>query len=236
MASTSRRAEDTRFDDMAKSLGAQATRRLMLGALLGGVVARLGFADAEAKKDKTKKPSEGVVTKPWCHCPDGNPATCVTQELTKKARQRHRQKHPFDAPGPCQPFTCPAGQTTCDGVCKDLQTDETNCGACGTTCGAVQGCCSGTCKNLNTDEANCGSCGNICGAGLTCCSGVCKNLQADPANCGTCGTSCPAPDVLCLAGDCCKPPTTACAAPGADPTCCSNVCLPAGAIPFPHCA
>jgi hypothetical protein len=196
--------EDTRCNDMAKALGAQATRRLTLGALLGGVLGRLGISEAEAKKDKTKQ------TKPWCHCPDGNPANCVTLKLNKKARQRHRQNHPFDSPGPCQPFTCPAGQTNCDGVCK----------------------------NLNTDEANCGTCGNICAGGQTCCSGVCQNLQTDPANCGTCGHLCVAPAVICLAGDCCRPPTLACAAAGADPTCCSGVCLPAGAggIPFAHCA
>jgi len=27
-----------------------------------------------------------------------------------------------------------------------------------------------------------------------------------------------------------------CAVPGPDPTCCTNVCLPPGVIPFPHCA
>jgi hypothetical protein len=230
--------EDTGFNDMAKALGAQATRRLTLGALLGGVLGRLGISEADAKSEADTKKGKTKLTKPWCHCPDGNPANCVTREFTKKARQRHRQKHPFDTPGPCQPFTCPAGQTTCDGVCANLQTDETNCGTCGTTCGAVQGCCGGVCKNLNTDEANCGTCGNTCAGGQTCCSGVCKNLQADPANCGTCGHLCVAPNVICLAGDCCKPPGLACTAAGADPTCCTNTCLPAGVggIPFPHCA
>lgn len=196
--------EDTRLDRMAKALSSQATRRLTLGALLGGVLGHLGISEVDAKKGKPKK------TKPWCHCPDGNPANCVTRKLTKQARRRHRQKHPFDAPGPCQPFSCPGGQTNCNGVCNNLQ----------------------------ADEANCGTCGNSCGAGQTCCSGVCKNVQADPANCGTCGNVCAAPDVICLAGDCCKPPNTFCAAPGADATCCSNTCLPAGVggIPFPHCA
>src|SRR4051812_47559176 len=119
---------------MARALGSQATRRLTLGALLGGVLGRTGISDADAKKGTKKQ------TKPWCHCPDGNPANCVTKELTRKARQRHRQKHPFDSAGQCQPFSCPVGQTNCDGVCR----------------------------NLNTDEANCGTCGNSCGAGLTC--------------------------------------------------------------------
>jgi hypothetical protein len=228
--------EDTGFDNVARALGSRTTRRLTLGALLGGALGRLGISQVEAKKSKkSKKGKKTEKTKPWCHCPDGNPTNCVTLELTKKARQRH-QEHPFDSPGPCEPFTCPAGQTSCDGVCQNLQTDESNCGACGTSCEAVQGCCNGVCKNLNPDEANCGACGHACAGGQTCCSGICKNLQADPANCGTCGTVCAAPTVLCIAGDCCKPPTLACTAPGADAACCSGVCLPAGVIPFPHCA
>jgi hypothetical protein len=229
----------TRFDDMAKALRARTTRRLTLGALVGGSLGRLVLADSEGvqgkKRRKGKKRKKTGAVKPWCHCPDGNPTDCVTLELTKKARQRHQQKHPHDVPGPCETSTCPAGQTNCNGACHDLQTDETNCGACGTSCGAVQGCCSGVCKNLNTDEANCGTCGHACAVGQTCCAGICKNLQADPVNCGSCGTICAAPAVLCLAGTCCKPPTLLCAAPD---TCCSGVCLPAGVggIPFPHCA
>jgi hypothetical protein len=232
--------EQTGFDDLARALGARTTRRLTLGALLGGALGRLGLADAEAKKskkDKKSKDKKTETTKLWCHCPDADPANCVTLELTKKARQRHQQKHPFDTPGACEPFTCPVGQTDCNGVCQDLQADENNCGTCGTSCGAVQGCCGGVCKNLNTDEANCGACGNTCAGGQSCCSGICKNLQVDPANCGTCGAVCAAPTVICLSGDCCKPPSFACAAPGTDTTCCSGVCLlPIPAIPFPHCA
>jgi hypothetical protein len=30
--------------------------------------------------------------------------------------------------------TCPAGQTNCSGVCKNLQTDAANCGTCGHAC------------------------------------------------------------------------------------------------------
>ncbi len=94
--------EDTGFDNVARALGSLTTRRLTLGALLGGALGRLGLADAEAKKrkkgKKDKKGKETETTKPWCHCPDGNPTNCVTLELTKKARQRHRQT-PLRYPG-----------------------------------------------------------------------------------------------------------------------------------------
>ena len=230
--------EAKRFDTIAKALFSTSQRRRILSGLLGGALATPGafgfhrLSDAEAKKGKKEK------KKPWCHCPDDDPANCVTRELTKKARQRFRKKHPFDSPGRCEKSSCPAGQTNCDGDCKNLQTDETNCGTCGTSCGAVQGCCGGVCANLNTDENNCGTCGNTCAGGTTCCSGVCVNTQANPANCGGCGNVCAAPAVLCVGGNCSEPPTSPCAAAGADPTCCTGVCLAAGVggIPFPHCA
>lgn len=250
---------EMRFDDFARTLATTTSRRQTVGALLGGALGLHGLADVAAKKNGGKKP--------WCHCPNDNPDNCVTLKLDKKARKKHKKNHPLDHAGECQPqdLSCPPGQTVCNEVCKDLQTDqnhcgacnnscgasgtccsgvcknlntdETNCGACGNPCGAGQICCSGVCKNLNNDENNCGTCGNACGGGQTCCSGVCKNLNADPANCGTCGNICVAPQVLCLAGDCCKPPALPCAIPGADATCCTGVCLPANmGIPFPHCA
>lgn len=219
-----------RLDDVARALGATTSRRRTLAALLGGALGLPSLAGAAAKKGGKK---------PWCHCRDDNPDDCVTLKLDKKARKKHKKNHPLDHAGECQPpeLICPAGQANCNGVCKDLQTDENNCGACGNPCGVAQTCCNGVCKNLSTDENNCGTCGNACGAGQTCCSGVCKNLQADPANCGTCGNVCAAPQVICLAGDCCKPPALPCVAPGADATCCTGVCLPANmGIPFHHCA
>ena len=231
--------EHIEFDAMAKALGARTTRRLTLGALLGGALGRLGLADAE-EREKTR--SERRARKQRRRSP-GVTARMAIPPTASPSSSRRRRASDISRSTPSMPRV-PAsrspvrrGRPTCDGVCQDLQTDETNCGACGTSCGAVQGCCNGVCTNLNTDEANCGACGNPCAAGQTCCSGICKNLQADPANCGTCGAICAAPTVICLAGDCCKPPTFACAAPGADATCCSGVCLPAIAmIPFPHCA
>ncbi len=40
---------------------------------------------------------------------------------------------------------CPAQQTSCDGTCLDLKTDDRNCGACGRTCGSGQTCIQGAC-------------------------------------------------------------------------------------------
>ncbi|HSQ68383.1 MAG TPA: MXAN_6577-like cysteine-rich protein [Polyangiaceae bacterium] len=59
--------------------------------------------------------------------------------------------------------------------CSNLQTDNANCGSCGTACSPDAGggtCCSGTCVDLTDDKNNCGSCGNVCGVG-SCAGGQC---------------------------------------------------------------
>jgi hypothetical protein len=116
--------------------------------------------------------------------------------------------------------TCASTLATCGGVsgdagadgggsgdaggaayCANTQTDNQNCGACGTVCDAGQACKSGTCALT-------------CGTGLNACGGVgdggvafCANFQTDNVNCGACGTKCGAGQV-CSNGAC----ATTCAA------------------------
>ena len=49
------------------------------------------------------------------------------------------------ANGSCQNLSCPAGENACPSGCTDLDTDESNCGACGATCGEGQTCTLGLC-------------------------------------------------------------------------------------------
>ena len=70
---------------------------------------------------------------------------------------------------------CSPGLSLCGTMCKDLTTDPSNCGACGTSCGPGSVCCGGTCSNLSNDRMNCGACG------VSCSSGCCYN--------GSCGVS-----------------------------------------------
>lgn len=80
--------------------------------------------------------------------------------------------------------------------CANLQTDNQNCGACGTACGTGT-----TCVN--------GACAASCGNGSTLCTpdgGVpyCAVLQSDNKNCGTCGNACTS-GTACVAGQCVSP-------------------------------
>jgi hypothetical protein len=84
------------------------------------------------------------------------------------------------------------GQTSCNGVCRDLDNDRFNCGQCGRVCqgpvGAV-GCVAGQCT---------------CGTGLTLCGSSCVNLAFDRNNCGSCGTVCPS-NLTCINSVCTTP-------------------------------
>jgi hypothetical protein len=121
-------------------------------------------------------------------------------------------------------------------VCKDVQTDPLNCGACGNACtnglqcvGGTCTCppgwlsCAGQCTNVQTDTKNCGACGTTCASDKICgsgvcqcpsgtapCNGICTDTVNDPANCGGCGSACSA-GLDCTLGSCgCAPGKVAC--------------------------
>lgn len=52
-----------------------------------------------------------------------------------------------DCGGSCTPCTvqCPVGQVNCGGICVNINTSNTNCGACGNSCPAGTTCVAGTC-------------------------------------------------------------------------------------------
>ncbi|KAK9823743.1 hypothetical protein WJX72_005081 [[Myrmecia] bisecta] len=68
----------------------------------------------------------------------------------------------------------------------------------------------GVCVNLDTDITNCGALGHACTGGQTCISGICTcpnggtDLLSDVNNCGACGKACPASST-CSNGACCMP-------------------------------
>lgn len=93
------------------------------------------------------------------------------------------------------------GQLCCSSAC--VAVDTTNCQACGVTCSAGSACCGTGCRNLTSDDANCGTCahacagatphcssGNCCATGTTWCGSSCVNTNTDANNCGTCGHRC----------------------------------------------
>lgn len=113
------------------------------------------------------------------------------------------------------------GQTLCGGdggspVCANLQTDDANCGKCGTVCNKSQVCTAGQCTSVCTpDQTVCGGDGG---------ASYCANTQTDNANCGTCGQSCGTLEV-CSGGACgseCSFQQILCTTDGGTPYCADN--------------
>jgi O-glycosyl hydrolase len=97
---------------------------------------------------------------------------------------------PSDASAGCSGAMCGA-------QCVDLQTDPTNCGACGRAVCHTEVCTNGA--------PSCAPGRTACGTPFGCLG--CKDLREDPANCGMCGRACSVNEV-CSQGEC----VTACAA------------------------
>jgi len=97
--------------------------------------------------------------------------------------------------------TCGTGEAFCGGACIDVQSNNNNCGACGTVCPAGQSCRTGTCT------PNCAPSESLCGT-----PAACVNTQTNAANCGACGNACPTGQ-MCVMGSCsvvCDAPRTIC--------------------------
>lgn len=195
--------DGSRFDQLARAMGSQRTRRGFLGSLAVLVAGATGLRTAEAK------------------CPPNAVAASGGRCLCKATGR---------VPGPSG-CPCPTGQTSCDGdiTCKDLSSDVANCGACGEgctapanstaacvggvcefACGAGYTLCGGVCVDTNIDETNCGGCGNICtkitidqsrcSSGFFCAAGSSGGICLDSAD-APCVCQ---PPVAGLPGFCCS--------------------------------
>jgi len=180
--------DERRFDDLARTLGANNSRRTVLKGLLagaaGGVLGLLGGGGALAAKGGND---------------DG-----------------HDNGHGHGNPkkSDCCPDSAPR---LCDNHCVDFQSDAHNCGGCGNACPTGSTCqngacmcptgtqlCVDACVDVSTDSANCGSCGSACPAGATCQGGTCVTVTGCTSDfdCPT-GFHCAAG--VCLANETCTP-------------------------------
>jgi hypothetical protein len=216
-----------RIDVLARSVAIGMNRRRLIAGLVAGLVQPL-LGDP-------RWAAAGGCGKVGKRC-DNNGDCCAHAECRG---------------GECK---CRSGWKDCgNGTCVNRDTDEDNCGACGTVCAAGEACCAGTCADLQADAANCGECDNACGdteaciGGAcvvtrpvdgcspiclgTCCDGNCVDLVQDPANCGACGHVCPSSDgrpLVCESGRCvlCRSRVICgrvCCATGK--SCCDGACL-----------
>ncbi len=81
------------------------------------------------------------------------------------------------AMGACEPGFGNCNGSSFDGCETEIDSNTSNCGACGMACEVWEFCVAGSC----TDQ---------CPDGLTNCGGVCMDTVSDPRNCGGCGRVC----------------------------------------------
>jgi Stigma-specific protein, Stig1 len=125
---------------------------------------------------------------------------------------------------------CPQGIVLCSCLCRDVSTDEQNCGGCGSTCTANQVCSSGECTTVQGYSVS-ASLTTLtettylpatttplpttagCAAGKTLCYGSCVDLLTNTGNCGQCNHKCIEGE-KCSGGQCvfsyCLKPLTLC--------------------------
>jgi hypothetical protein len=222
--------DGSRFDDLVKSLGAGRSRRSVLGALAGAVLAAVGVGQAEAA---TRKRSVGNSCSTNSDCASN---LCVQETRTRKICHC------------ASPADCPAATAQCQtaaclpsGYCATAITSGAACsdGNRCTTGDACQsdGSCLGTpvvcaatneCWTAGTCQAADGQCSpeTYHGEGATCSAGVCHDgaccapeSQATTCDGGLCGaqTNNCGQTVQCLTlgGGSCQ----------ADTECCSGACV-----------
>ncbi len=144
--------------------------------------------------------------------------------------------------GMCEITSCSPGFGDCDAQYNDgcevnLETDDNNCGSCGTACGNGKACkngmCADACGPCMAANATAGCDGNgqchiiQCNPGFVDCNlvyadGCEMDVRSDQKNCGGCGNMCI--NGPCVNGMCQMNACGNCMAPNAKPGCVNNQC------------
>ena len=125
--------ESSRFDQLARRLGAaQSRRRLITTALAvaGGAGITTAQAGAPASYSRVCRPLGAGCTRASQCCTQTCPAG---RQLPRATRNR---------------CACPAGRTACHGACVDLATNADHCGTCRDACNDGIPCVGGICVEL----------------------------------------------------------------------------------------
>ena len=125
--------------------------------------------------------------------------TCINGQFSSALNQNKTGSSPVLSTSrvPGVQGTCPSGQRSCSGTCRDLKNDAGNCGSCGITCPSTQTCQNGQCIPPVTSAPFITQTALItitpdlsCSYGEIPCGSSCVNVFIDKKNCGVCGRTC----------------------------------------------
>src|SRR4051812_18952658 len=120
------------------------------------------------------------------------------------AAARRKKKKKRKKPQPPPPLACSGGTVNCDGVCVDLQANETHCGACQTVCAADEVCQAGVCfirgicPAALANPSFCSS--SVCSSGANLCQ--CTATTEGNVVCANNEIFCPTPPPCTSSRDC----------------------------------
>ena len=139
--------ETTRLASLAKVVGTWTNRRSALSFLTALGLGGLDLSAADAARSGKCKPKCGKCERcdrGDCHKNDKGKKVCQKGKCKPRAFGTACNK---PSGGICQNSSCicASGFTNCSDVCRNLKTDEANCGSCGTGSTATQVCQEGSC-------------------------------------------------------------------------------------------
>jgi hypothetical protein len=143
----------TGLDDLARELASgtisrrTALRRLAAGALGIGLAAAPEALGGENRRCPDSRKCGNKCCPKGAKCKKGK---CKCKGGRVKCGKKCCEPGEACNDGTCGP-ACAAGETDCDGICVDLDTDVQNCGACDNPCLVNEICVDGECVNLCGD-------------------------------------------------------------------------------------
>ena len=204
-----------RFDALTRNLATTSRRRalgLLAGGALGGILAKVGLADAAAQE---------------------------TEAARRRRRNRDRDRDRDDRDGngdvgdDCSGSNdCRRDLECCGGRCINTLTDNRACGGCGRACGRNETCFNGgcfrSCRTAQAGVCDTNSCGDLCGCNNIFNGadggGICESLRGSCANIRACAKNSECPHgLVCVNDNCCPGKPQVCARP------CQTATVPATA-------
>lgn len=192
-----------RFDALTRNLATTSRRRalgLLAGGALGGILAKVGLADAAAQETEAARRRR--------------------RDDRDDRDDRRDNGNVGDRCGSND--DCVRDLECCSGRCINTKTDERACGGCGKACGRNETCFNGgcfrSCRAARAGVCDTNACGPLCGCNNIFNGadggGICESLRGSCAKARACSKNTDCPEgLVCVNDGCCPGKPQVCARP-----------------------